>query len=380
MNKKVTILAIESSCDETSAAVVVNGHEVLSCIVASQIPIHQRFGGVVPEIAARAHVEQINTVIEQALYTAYPILKPHEALTKQIDYIAVTHGPGLIGSLLVGVNAAKALSSIFNKPLIPVNHILGHVYSNFLQEQEIEVKSQKSKCKIVESVNYKNSSFIHHSSLIIHHFPFLTLVASGGHTDLILSQSHEIHQLIAQTRDDAAGEAFDKAAQLLGLSYPGGPSIAKCAQNGNPQIYKLPRGLSKVDTLDFSFSGLKTALSQLINELKNNDIDISNITPNLAASFQESIIDSLVTKTIQAAIKYNVKNIFLAGGVAANTQLRTKFANTARENNLTFHAPVIEYCTDNAAMIGAAAYGSVLLKHFESCYDVNVARDPNLSL
>jgi N6-L-threonylcarbamoyladenine synthase len=380
MNKQVTILAIESSCDETSAAVVVNGCQILSCIVSSQIPIHQRFGGVVPEIAARAHVEQINTVIEQALCAAYPIIKPREALIKEIDYLAVTHGPGLIGSLLVGVNAAKTLSMVFNKPLIPVNHILGHVYSNFLQEQENKCEMRNAKCKSIENTNYNNSSDTLHSAFCILHSPFITLVASGGHTDLILTKGHNNHQLIAHTRDDAAGEAFDKAAQLLSLSYPGGPSIAKSAINGNPEIYNLPRGLSKIHTLDFSFSGLKTALSQLINEKRKSNINIPTIAPDLASSFQESIIDSLVSKTVQAAIKYDVKNIFLAGGVAANTRLRTEFANTASLNNLIFHAPLIEYCTDNAAMIGAAAYGSVLLKHYESCYDVNVTREAELKL
>lgn len=347
--KAVTILSIESSCDETSAAVIRDGHQVLSCVVASQIPIHQRYGGVVPEIAARAHVEQIGTVIETALKESFPNHNYYESLTHFIDYIAVTHGPGLIGSLLVGVNAAKTISRIYSKPILPINHILGHVYSNFLNNPEYP-------------------------------FPFITLVASGGHTDLILSKHHGDHALIAATRDDAAGEAFDKAAQLLNLSYPGGPSISKQALLGDKNKFKFPRGLNKSESLDFSFSGLKTSLLQLINDQIIMGVDIPSITNDLAASYQNSIIDSLVTKTIAAAKIYDVKNVFIAGGVSANKALREEFALQAKQNNLNFYAPNLEYCTDNAAMIGAAAFGSVLLSHTHNCYDVNVTRDPSLTL
>ena len=289
----------------------------------------------------------------------------------------------------MGVNATKTLSRAYNKLLIPVNHILGHVYSNFLvSNQEINVKNQKSKIKIITnnhvSSRYNNSNIPHSAFCILHSpiypFPFVTLVASGGHTDLIASYGHASHKLIGQTRDDAAGEAFDKAARLMKLPYPGGPSISKHAFKGENKKYVFPRGLSKIDSLDFSFSGLKTSLSQLIFELINNGVKLDTVSADLAASYQHSIVDSLVTKTISAAKLYKFKHVFIAGGVSANKVLRETFIKEARSNNLIFHAPNVEYCTDNAAMIGAAAYGSVLLNRTHNCYDVNVEREPELKL
>ncbi len=353
-----TILAIESSFDDTAVAVVVNGTHVLSSVLASQIPIHQRYGGVVPEIAARAHVEHIGAMIEHAVSKAFGPGDPRELIKERIDYLAVTVNPGLLGSLLVGVSAAQTLALSLNKPLIPVNHIVGHIYSNFLVlSQKIEVKGQKLKVKSAE-----------------YQFPFLTLVASGGHTQLILSTSHHDHRIISQTRDDAAGEAFDKAAQLLGLEYPGGPSVSVAAQSGDPTRYTLPRGLSKSDTLDFSFSGLKTALLQLTEQLKKDGVDIVLETPHLAASFQEAVVDSLVQKTVLALKHHPVKQLFLAGGVAANKALRAALERAAKDQNVPFSVPDYQYCTDNAAMVGAAAYASTLVKDQFSWYDVTVER------
>lgn len=348
MTSKIhTILSIETSCDETAAAVVIDGHKVSSSVVSSQIPIHQRFGGVVPEIAARAHVEQILTVIESALNEAFG-KNPQQKLQDSVDAIAVTSSPGLVGSLLVGVNTARTLARVFDKPLIPVNHTLGHVYSNFIGHTP--------------------------------NFPFLTLVASGGHTDLILSKSHGSHQVIGRTRDDAAGEAFDKAAQILGLSYPGGPAIGKVAVNGSGSAYPLPRAMMHQDNLDFSFSGLKTALLILVEDLKASGKNIESLVPNLAASFQQAVIDSLIDRTIKAARITGVEQINLAGGVAANLALRDALEQKTKADHLQFHVPNLEYCTDNAAMIGAAAYYATLEKRDFNWYNVNVEREPKLCL
>ncbi len=359
-----TILAIETSCDETAAAVIEYGRICHANVVASQIPLHQRYGGVVPEIAARAHVEQIFPVIEQALHQSFGPGEAQELLAKHIDALAVTVGPGLVGSLLVGVATAKTLSATLNKPLIPVNHIMGHVYSNFLAtSREIEVKSQKSKVK--------NDGYF---------FPFLSLIVSGGHTELILSRSHQDHQLIGQTRDDAAGEAFDKAAHLLGLAYPGGPAISAAAQNGDPSAFTLPRGLSKEETLDFSFSGLKTALAQLILKLKADGKNITPLVPDLAASFQAAVVDSLVTKTFKAIEHTHVQYLMLGGGVAANTTLRSALEHKAKQQSITFSCPDLAFCTDNAAMVGAAAYAASLVRGDFDWYDVEVKRNPGLTL
>ncbi len=354
MPQPITILAIESSCDETAAAIIRDG-KLLSSVVSSQIPLHQRFGGVVPEIAARAHVEQLLPVVEQALTQAFGKGDPRELIDQNIDAFAVTSGPGLVGSLLIGVSAARTLSLSFNKPLIPVHHIMGHAYSNFLK-----------------------------SDMVTYPFPFLTLVASGGHTELIFSKSHADHKIISQTRDDAAGEAFDKAASILGLGYPGGPSIAKAALHGDLKRYVLPQGLRKEQTNDFSFSGVKTALLKLKNELVGQGLKLTDIQSDLAASFQHSVVTSLVTKTIQAAEQLSVEHIFLSGGVAANTALRESFEAAAKHHGLIFSVPEIQYCTDNAAMIAAAAYAVTQLGPISTTsfpwYDVDVQRQPALRL
>lgn len=373
----LTILSIETSFDDTAASVVRNGTAVLSNVLSSQIPLHARYGGVIPEIAARAHTESMTMVISNALTEAWPSEDPRQSLKTNIDMIAVTHGPGLIGSLLVGVSTARSLAYTFNKPLIPVHHILGHVYSNFLvPDQEATVKSEKLKVESSSALDIRHSSF----SL----FPFLTLVASGGHTELILSTSHHHHTIIARTRDDAAGEAFDKAAALLDLPYPGGPSISASALQGDPQKYALPRGMHTKTSLDFSFSGLKTALAQLIQKLRLENVDTAQAAPDLAASFQASVVESLVSKTMRAAAKYNVRHVALAGGVAANNSLRKSLQKASREQHLPCFVPDFAYCTDNAAMIGAAAYFGAHSHSLASTsfpwYNVNVEREPLLEL
>ena len=310
------ILAIETSCDETAAAVIKNGKEILSNVVSSQIESHKRFGGVVPEIASRHHVEQITLVIEEALRLA-------EAEYEDLTAIAVTEGPGLVGALLIGVNAAKAIAFAHGIPLVGVHHIAGHIYANRLI-QEIE-------------------------------FPALSLVVSGGHTELVLLEELGSFKVIGETRDDAAGEAYDKVARTLNLPYPGGPHIDRLAQQGEPNV-KLPRAWLE-GSYDFSFSGLKSAV---INTLHNAEQRGETIEPeNLAASFQASVIEVLVTKTVQAAKEYNVKQVLLAGGVAANQGLRKALADAFQElPDIGLVIPPLSLCTDNAAMIGAA--GSVL--------------------
>ncbi|MFA6082483.1 MAG: tRNA (adenosine(37)-N6)-threonylcarbamoyltransferase complex transferase subunit TsaD [Patescibacteria group bacterium] len=345
MSDKIrTILAIESSCDETAAAVIRNGTEVLSSVVSSQIPLHARFGGVVPEVAARAHVEQILPVIEQAILEAFGDGDVRDLIKQHVDAIAVTTHPGLIGSLLVGVNSAKALAFALNKPLIPVNHLFGHIFSPYLS---------------------KNTEIL---------YPTVSLVVSGGHTALYLTSAEEI-KMISQTRDDAAGEAFDKAAALLNLPYPGGPSISIAATKGDYTKYRLPRGLSQKSELDFSFSGLKTALADLMKKLEKSGVDLGKEQSNLAASFQDSVVDSLVTKTIFAASKYQAKRIALCGGVAANSELRNRHQQKANEINLELVMPEMQFCTDNAAMIGAAAYRLSLAETRFNWYNVDVERN-----
>lgn len=311
-DKDTIVLGIETSCDETAAAVVKNGQQILSNIVASQIDSHQRFGGVVPEVASRHHVEQITIMIEQALQEAAVTLE-------DVDAIAVTQGPGLVGALLIGVNAAKALAFAHRIPLVPVHHIAGHIYANHLIQPL--------------------------------HFPLLSLVVSGGHTDLIYMDAHGAYQLIGETRDDAAGEAYDKMARTLQLPYPGGPQIDRLAAEGEATL-DLPRAWLEKDSYDFSFSGLK---SSLINTLHNHKQRGQSLPiEQVAASFQESVIDVLVTKTIRAAEAYNVKQIALAGGVAANQGLRARLQYTAAQHNLEVLIPPMSLCTDNAAMIAAA--------------------------
>jgi N6-L-threonylcarbamoyladenine synthase len=316
MKKDQIILGIETSCDETAASVVKNGTEILSNVVASQIESHKRFGGVVPEIASRHHVEQITLVIEEAIEQA-------GVQYGDIDGIAVTEGPGLVGALLIGVNAAKAVAFAHNIPLIGVHHIAGHIYANRLIKEMV--------------------------------FPALSLVVSGGHTELVLLEEHGKFRVIGETRDDAAGEAYDKVARTLNLPYPGGPHIDRLAHEGQPTI-RLPRAWLE-GSYDFSFSGLKSAV---INTLHNAEQRGEEIEPaNLAASFQQSVIEVLVKKTLQATAEYNVKQVLLAGGVAANKGLRAALSEAFADlPNVELVIPPLNLCTDNAAMIAAA--GSVL--------------------
>ncbi|AYV69152.1 tRNA (adenosine(37)-N6)-threonylcarbamoyltransferase complex transferase subunit TsaD [Niallia circulans] len=312
-NNNVIIMGMETSCDETAVSIVKNGTEILSNIVSSQIESHKRFGGVVPEIASRHHVEQITIVIEEALSKA-------EISYEDIDAIAVTEGPGLVGALLIGVNAAKAISFAHDIPLVGVHHIAGHIYAN----------------RLVDNLE----------------FPLLALVVSGGHTELVLMKEHGHFEVIGETRDDAAGEAYDKVARTLQLPYPGGPHIDRLAGEGNPKAVKLPRAWIE-GTYDFSFSGLKSAV---INTVHNAEQRGEVIRPeDLAASFQESVVDVLVSKTLEAAKEYKVKQVVLAGGVAANKGLRTVLAEKFKQlDSVKLTIPPLSLCTDNAAMIAAA--------------------------
>lgn len=317
MKKDQIILGIETSCDETAAAVIKNGTEILSNVVASQIESHKRFGGVVPEIASRHHVEQITIVLEEALLQA-------GVTYEDLDAIAVTEGPGLVGALLIGVNAAKAVAFAHGIPIVGTHHIAGHIYANRLI-QEIE-------------------------------YPALSLVVSGGHTELVLLEEPGSFKVIGETRDDAAGEAYDKVARTLGLPYPGGPHIDRLAQEGSPSL-KLPRAWLD-GSYDFSFSGLKSAV---INTLHNAEQRGEKIEPkDLAASFQESVIEVLVMKAVKAAKEYNVKQVLLAGGVAANKGLREALTEAFKDLPMDISIPPLYLCTDNAAMIGAA--GSVMFE------------------
>ncbi len=310
--KDTLILGIETSCDETAASVIENGRVIRSNIVASQIESHKRFGGVVPEIASRHHVEQITLVIEEALNEA-------GVTWDQLDGIAVTQGPGLVGALLVGINAAKALAFAHGLPLIPVHHIAGHIYANRLV-QELE-------------------------------FPLLALIVSGGHTELVFMKSHGDYEVIGETRDDAAGEAYDKVARTLNLPYPGGPQMDRLAQSGSDTL-KFPRAWLEEGSYDFSFSGLKSAV---INTLHNAEQRGERFEPeDVAASFQASVVEVLVAKAIKAAKAYQVKQLVLAGGVAANRGLRAALEQACEKESLPLVIPPLNLCTDNAAMIGAA--------------------------
>ncbi len=319
------ILGIETSCDETAAAVIEDGQVIHSNIVASQAELHAQFGGIVPEVASRQHMISIMPVLNEAIEKA-------NLEASQLDGIAVTHGPGLAGSLLIGVNSAKGLAFAHDLPFIGINHLEGHIYAAWLED----------------GVDPEHSPG----------FPLLCLVASGGHTDLILMSGHGRYTLIARTRDDAAGEAFDKAARVLGLGFPGGPAIQKISENSNGLEEKFPRPRVK-DSLDFSFSGLKTAVVKRAEEkgIYPPSEDKSEpeplMTANMAASFQEAIVDTLVTGTLKAAELHNVKGIILGGGVAANSLLRSEMA---RRSHVQVIVPRPSLCTDNGAMIGAAAY------------------------
>lgn len=337
MTNDILILAIETSCDETAAAVVKNGREVLSNIIYSQIELHKIYGGVVPEIASRKHIEKINYVIEAALSEAGVTLD-------DISAIGVTYGPGLVGALLVGVAEAKAISFARNIPLVGVHHIEGHICANYIENKELEP-------------------------------PFLCLVVSGGHTHLVMVKDYGEYEIIGRTRDDAAGEAFDKVARAIGLGYPGGPKIDKLSREGDKSAVVFPRAHIEDAPYDFSFSGLKSAVLNYLNscEMKNEPVNKADI----AASFQEAVIDVLVSKAIAAAVEYKADKLALAGGVAANSSLRSSIAAACRSNNLRFYYPSPILCTDNAAMIGAAAYYE-FIKGRRAGLDLNAV--PNLKI
>ncbi|WP_066372248.1 tRNA (adenosine(37)-N6)-threonylcarbamoyltransferase complex transferase subunit TsaD [Neobacillus fumarioli] len=336
MKKDQVILGIETSCDETAAAIVINGCEIAANVVASQIESHKRFGGVVPEIASRHHVEQITIVLEEVLQQANMTMA-------DIDAIAVTEGPGLVGALLIGVNAAKALAFAHNKPLVPVHHIAGHIYANRLVT---ELK-----------------------------FPLLALVVSGGHTELVYMKEQGHFEVIGETRDDAAGEAYDKVARVLHMPYPGGPHIDRLAHEGSPVI-DLPRAWLEEGSYDFSFSGLKSAV---INTVHNAQQRGQTIKPeDLAASFQDSVVEVLVTKTVKAAEEYRVKQVIVAGGVAANKGLRSALETAFSEiEEVDLVIPPLSLCTDNAAMIAAA--GSVLFEKGVRA-DISLNANPGLDI
>ena len=312
----VTILAIESSCDETAASIVVDGKNVKSNVIYSQIELHKLYGGVVPEIASRKHVEKITQVIDTAIQEA-------NVTWDEIDAIAVTYGPGLVGALLVGVSAAKALAFAKNKPLVGVHHIEGHIAANYIENDELKP-------------------------------PFMCLVASGGHSHLVLVKDYNQFEIIGRTRDDAAGEAFDKVARAIGLGYPGGPKIDALSKEGNPKAISFPRANIEDGKYDFSFSGLKSAVLNYLNmcEMKNIEINKADV----AASFQQAVIEVLTDNAIKAAKENNCTSRALAGGVASNTSLRENMKKEAEKNGLNFYHPSSIFCTDNAAMIGVAGY------------------------
>jgi N6-L-threonylcarbamoyladenine synthase len=315
------ILGIETSCDETAAAVVENGHTVLSNVVASQVDLHAQFGGVFPEVASRQHILAIYTIVDEALRQAHLGLP-------EVDAIAVTRGPGLPGSLVVGVNLAKGLALGGRKPLIGINHIEAHIYSAWITDPVL---------KNIQEANQPQ-------------FPILALIVSGGHTELVFNTGHLEYQRLGGTLDDAAGEAFDKVARLLGLSYPGGPSIQKAAEEGNPRAFDFPRAWQK-DTWNFSFSGLKTAVLKQVRKLEENKISLP--VADLAASFQQAVVDVLVGKTLQASEALHAHEIIVAGGVSANRNLREAITSRAE---CSVHIPPLSLCTDNAAMVATAGY------------------------
>lgn len=335
--KDVYILAIESSCDETAAAVVKNGREILSNIIYSQIALHTEYGGVVPEIASRKHIEKINQVIEQALSEAHMQLK-------EMNAIAVTYGPGLVGALLVGVSAAKAISFAAEIPLIGVHHIEGHISANYIENKDLEP-------------------------------PFICLVVSGGHSHLVAVEDYGKYQIIGRTRDDAAGEAFDKVARAIGLGYPGGPKIDKISKEGNPDAIHFPRAKVAESEYDFSFSGLKSAVLNYLNscEMKGEEINRADV----AASFQKAVIDVLTEHSMNAVRHYGYDKFAIAGGVASNSSLRAAMEKACREEKITFYHPSPVFCTDNAAMIGTAGYYEYR-KGIRHGFDLNAV--PNLKL
>ena len=334
---EVYILAIESSCDETAAAVVKNGREVLSNIISSQIALHTLYGGVVPEIASRKHIEKINQVIEAALAEAKMTLEDMTA-------VAVTYGPGLVGALLVGVAEAKAIAYGAKKPLVGVHHIEGHVSANFIEHPDLEP-------------------------------PFVCLIVSGGHTHLVIVRDYGEFEIIGRTMDDAAGEAFDKVARAVGLGYPGGPKVDRAAKEGNPHAIEFPRARVGGSEYDFSFSGMKSAVLNYINQAQMKGEAIS--VPDLCASFQNAVVDVLVSRAVAAAKEFGYDKLAIAGGVASNSALREGMRKACEREGLKLYYPSPIYCTDNAAMIGAAAYYEYI-NGARAGWDLNAV--PNLKL
>lgn len=337
MKEDVLILAIESSCDETAAAVVKNGREVLSNVISSQIALHTLYGGVVPEIASRKHIEKINQVIEEALSQAGVTLG-------DLDAIGVTYGPGLVGALLVGVAEAKAISYAAKIPLVGVHHIEGHISANYIENKDLEP-------------------------------PFLCLVVSGGHTHLVKVADYGKYEILGKTRDDAAGEAFDKVARAIGLGYPGGPKIEKASRQGNPEAIPFPQAKIADNPYDFSFSGVKSAVLNYINGCRMKQIEI--VPEDIAASFQKAVVDVLVAHSMHAIEEYGVKKFAIAGGVASNSVLRESMKEACSKRGVNFYYPSPVLCTDNAAMIGAAAYYEYLAGTRHG-HDLNAI--PNLKL
>lgn len=316
MKKDIYILGIESSCDETAAAVIKNGREVCSNIIFSQIELHKLYGGVVPEIASRKHIEKINQVIKEALSKASMELK-------DVDAIAVTYGPGLVGALLVGVAEAKAIAYAANKPLVGVHHIEGHIAANYIENPDLEP-------------------------------PFMCLVVSGGHTHLVKILDYEKFEIIGKTRDDAAGEAFDKVARAIGLGYPGGPKIDKLAREGNKEAIAFPRAKVEDNAFDFSFSGLKSSVLNYLNQCEMKQIEVN--PADVAASFQYAVIDVLTNHAISAVKEMGMDKLAIAGGVASNSSLRESLQQACDREGIHFYHPSPVFCTDNAAMIGVAGY------------------------
>lgn len=335
--RDIFILAIESSCDETAASVVKNGRQVLSNVIYSQIDLHTLYGGVVPEIASRKHIEKINQVIKKALSDAGLTLD-------EITAVAVTCGPGLVGALLVGVSAAKAIALAADKPLVGVHHIEGHISANYIENRDLEP-------------------------------PFLCLVVSGGHSHLVAVKDYGEYEILGRTRDDAAGEAFDKVARAIGLGYPGGPKIDRISREGNPDAIAFPRAKVDGNTYDFSFSGLKSAVLNYLNSCEMKGLEINRA--DVAASFQKAVTDVLVDHSMEAASRYGLKKFAIAGGVASNSSLRAAFEEACAGRGLEFYHPSPIFCTDNAVMIGVAGYYE-FIRGTRHGWDLNAV--PNLRL
>lgn len=334
---KLVTMAIESSCDETSVAILLDGREVLSNIIASQIKVHQVFGGVVPEIASRHHLDNVNRVADEALQEAGITMD-------EVDLIGVTYGPGLVGALLIGLATAKAFAMATGKPLVGVHHIQGHICANYIEHKELEP-------------------------------PFMALVISGGHTNIVEVTDYNECQVLGQTRDDAAGEAYDKVARVLGLGYPGGPKIDKIAKEGNPAAVEFKRVYLEKDSLDFSFSGIKTGVLNYVNSEKQAGREIN--VPDIAASFQQAVLEVIVKKTVGAAVKMNKDKIVMAGGVASNSSLRAMMEAACAKEGIKLYYPSPILCTDNAAMIGCAAYYKYKAGHVD---DLTLDAVPHLPL